>query len=328
MQTLRAPGEARSSPAATGIDNSRLRLSNCRSFGLTHSVSQSDSRQTNSATRPLPKFNNLLITSPCEHVVAIELHKPQVKNAFCLNTAKDLVDALDSLESNSSVRCIILSGNGSDFTSGVDLKSFMGVYGQLQEIEDVAKRAKLLHNIIKQFQAPFRRLSSFSKAIICVMHGLSIGLAMELAACSDIRYCSKNTKLAIREVMIGIAADVGSLQLLPRLASNQSMLNELIYTGKFFGPSEALELGFISRICDNKDSAVEAAMETARTIASRSPVAVQGSKVNLRFSRYKTLEDGLDYNAVWNMAMMQGEDVVKAVGAIMTRDEDVKFGDF
>lgn len=294
-------------------------------------VSQtSGSSATTTTTNPihLPKFNNLLLTSPCEHVISIELHKPQAKNAFCLNTAKELIEALNSCDSNQQVRCVILSGSGSDFTSGVDLKSFMAVYAQLQDTEDVAKRAKLLRNVIEQFQAPFKRLDSFSKPVICLMHGLSIGLAMELAACSDIRYCTTNAKLAIREVMIGIAADVGSLQLLPRLMSNQSLLNELIFTGRYLEPSEALDLGFVSRICDSKELAMNEAIETARNISQRSPVAVQGSKVNLRFSRNKSLADGLDYNAVWNMAMMQGGDVVKAVAAIMSRDDDVRFDDF
>lgn len=251
-----------------------------------------------------------------------------MKNAFCLDTAKELIDALNSCDLNPLVRCVILSGKGSDFTSGVDLKSFMSVYAQLQEIEDVAKRAKLLRNVIEQFQAPFKRLDSLSKPVICVLHGLCVGLAMELAACSDIRYCSQDARLAIREVMIGIAADVGSLQVLPRLMSNQSLLNELIYTGRYLEPSEAIGLGFASRSCANKELAMNEAIETASVISQRSPVAVQGSKVNLRFSRNKSLTDGLDYNAVWNMAMMQGEDVVKAIGAIMSRDKDVKFDDF
>jgi delta(3,5)-delta(2,4)-dienoyl-CoA isomerase len=262
-------------------------------------------------------------------VASLELNRPKSKNAFALETAEELVDALRRLDDDSSVRCVLLSGKGPDFTSGVDIKSFMGVYAQLQEMEDVAHRARVLRKIVERFQAPFKAMHSFGKPIVCVQHGLSLGLAMELAACSDVRYCSRDTRMSIREVLIGIAADVGSLQLMPRLAANQSLLNELIYTGRYITVDEALnELKFVSRVCDTKEQTIEAALELATTIASRSPVAVQGSKRNLKFSRDHMFEVGLDYNAIWNAAMMQGGDVVKAISAIMSKQDEVSYDDF
>lgn len=275
-----------------------------------------------------PHFSSILLSSLGNHIAHIQLDRPKAKNAFGLDTAREFVKALEQLEEDTSVRCLILSGNGPDFTSGVDLKSFMSVYAQLQETEDVAHKAKLLRHTIELFQLPFKRLYSFTKPIICVQHGLCYGLAIELAACSDIRYCSEDAKLAIREVLIGIAADVGSLQEMPRVVSNQSLLRELIYTGRNLTIDEALKLGFVSRVFSTKEDALEGAIETATTIAKRSPVAVQGSKNNLRFSRDKPFSVGLDYNAIWNMSMMQGGDVVKAISSIMSRTDEVDYDDF
>jgi len=262
-----------------------------------------------------------------DKIAHVELNSPKTKNAFSLETASELIKVFDSLESDSSVRCVILSGNGPDFTSGVDIKSFMGLYQKLQETDDIAHRAKLLRVTVERFQAPFKRIYRFEKPIICVQHGLCLGLGMELSACSDIRYCSRDVRMAIREVMIGIAADVGSLQLLPHLTSNQSLLSELIFTGRYLTPDEALKLGFVSHIGETKEETLEKAMDLAETIASRSPVAVQGSKKNLQFSRDKPFHVGLDYNAVWNAAMMQGEDLVKAIGAIVSKDDNVEYED-
>lgn len=266
--------------------------------------------------------------SAAKHVAHIQLNRPKARNAFGLETAREFIESLDRCETNAAIRCVLLSGSGPDLTSGVDLKSFMGVYSELQETEDVARKAKLLHRVIEQFQTPFKRMHSFSKPIICVQHGLCYGLGMELAACSDIRYCSKDTRMSIREVLIGIAADVGSLQEMPRLVSNQSLLRELIYTGRDLSAQEALDLDFVSRVCDTKEAALAEAFETAELIAKRSPVAVQGSKRNLMFSRDKPFQVGLDYNAVWNMAMLQADDVAKAISAIMSKSDDVDYEDF
>ena len=263
-------------------------------------------------------------------MASIELNRPKSKNSFSLESAGEFVELFKMLEHDSTVRCVVLSGHGPDFTSGVDIKSFLHIHGQLQETEDVARRAKLLHEHVEKFQAPFKVMHSFSKPIICVHHGLALGLAMELAACCDIRYCSKDAKMAIREVLIGIAADVGSLQLMPRLASNQSLLHELAYTGRFMTADEALELGFVSRILDTKEAAMAAALELATTISKRSPLAVQGTKKNLQFSRDKSFLVGLEYNAVWNAAMLQGGDVAKAIGGILSKqnEDEIEYDDF
>lgn len=258
----------------------------------------------------------------------LELNKPKSKNAFGFDSALELIEALQVVEDDPTVRCLVLSGNGPNFTSGVDLKSFMTVYAQLQETQDSAHRAKLLRKTVERFQAPFKAMHAFSKPIIAVAHGLCYGLGMELAACCDIRYCSQDTRFSIREVLIGIAADVGSLQLMPRLTSNQSLLKELIYTGRDLDMDEVTQLGFVSKIFPTKEEALAAALQTAKTIAARSPLAVQGSKQNLRFSEDKPFMVGLDYNAVWNMAMMQGGDVEKAITAILSRTEQVNYDDF
>lgn len=274
------------------------------------------------------ELSKILLTRPHEHIVHIELNNPRAKNAFGFEMAEELSMSLDSLDRDPTIRCVLLSSLGADFTSGVDVKSFIGTYQKLQETEDVSRRARLLEQTIHRFQAPFKRMHLFSKPIVCVLHGICYGLGVELAACSDIRYASSDIRLAPREVLIGIAADVGSLQEMPRQVSNQSLLRELLYTGRDSTAEEALSLGFVSRVLADKEAASKTALEVASLIASRSPVAVQGSKRNLRVSRDKSFEDGLDYNAVWNMAMLQSEDLAKSIEAIITKSSDVKFENF
>lgn len=101
-----------------------------------------------------------------------------------------------------------------------------------------------------------------------------------IAAC-DIRYASQCAKFSIKEVDIGLAADLGTLQRLPKVVGNDSLLRELCYTGRNFGADEAGRMGMVSRICDDPTATLEKAQETAATIASKSPVAVVGTKRNL-----------------------------------------------
>lgn len=293
----------------------------CAAPSSTHDVQRKQTISENN-------FSHILLTKPEKFIAHLELNSPKSKNAFSLDTARELVDICHLIDEDTSIRCAILSGNGSDLTSGVDVKSFMGLYQQLSEMEDPARKAKLLLNCIRQFQEPFKRLKALSKPIICVSHGLCFGLGMELAACCDIRYCSKDAKFAIREVLIGLAADVGSLQLMPALISNQSLLRELIYTGRNMTLEEVMRLNFVSHVSDTKDDALIEAFKTAKLISAKSPTAVQGSKLNLEFSHLKPFETGLDYNAIWNMSMIQSGDVAKAISAIFDKSQQVEYEDF
>lgn len=275
------------------------------------------------------KVNEIIVAKPLEHVAHVQISNQKAKNALSLGGAKQLSNEFKKLEDDANVRCVILSGDGPDFTSGVELKNFSMAYQKLQSIEDPGRKAKSLLRIIKAYQEPFKVMSdNVSKPIICCIHGLCFGLGMELAACSDIRFAAKDATMSVREVLISIAADVGSLQKLPKLFSNQSLLREYIYSGNDIPAEVARELGFVGRVFDNKDKTIEAAMSLAESIASKSPIAVQGSKVNLRFSENKSFKDGLDYNAVWNMSMLQSEDVLKSVMAILSKGDKVKFDDY
>jgi delta(3,5)-delta(2,4)-dienoyl-CoA isomerase len=132
-----------------------------------------------------------------------------------------------------------------------------------------------------------------NSSVICILHGVSLGIAIDISSACDIRLCSKDTKFSIKEVDIGIAADVGTLQRFPRVVGNDSWTRELAFTGRYFSASEALERGFVSYVCDTLDKAVEKGLDIASVIAGKSPVAVQGTKTLLDYSRDHTIREGI-----------------------------------
>jgi len=169
-------------------------------------------------------------------------------------------------------------------------------------------------------------------AVICVMHGISIGLAIDISCCADIRVCAKDTRFAVKEVDIGLAADIGTLARLPKVVGSQSWVKDVCLTARDFGAAEALAVGFVSQVHESKAAALAAAVKTAAFIASKSPVAVQGTKELLNHSRDHTVEDSmclplpprcvcalrltiadLRYTGVWNAAALQTDDVAAAL---------------
>lgn len=150
-------------------------------------------------------------------------------------------------------------------------------------------------------------------AVICVLHGYSFGLALDLSTCADIRICTKDVKLAIKEVDIGVAADIGSLTRLPKVVGNFSWVKDVCLSARVFGAEEAYRVGLVSQVLETKEKAVEAALKMAVLLASKSPVAVQSTKELLNRARDQTVAESLRYTGAWNSAAIQTSDVERAM---------------
>ena len=122
-----------------------------------------------------------------------------------------------------------------------------------------------------------------------------MGIAIDISSACDIRIATQDAKLSIKEVDIGIAADLGTLQRFPRLVANESWTRELALTARFFDAKEALDKGFVSYVCENKDKGLEKAMDIAKVIVGKSPVAVQGTKALLDYSREHSVKEGMSW---------------------------------
>lgn len=145
------------------------------------------------------------------------------------------------------------------------------------------------------------------------MHGFAFGLAIDISTCADIRICSSDVKFAVKEVDIGLAADIGTLSRLPKIVGNFSWVKDVALSARVFGAEEAYRVGFVSQVHDSKAKAVEAGLKMAELLASKSPVAVQGTKELLNHARDNRLADSLRYTGVWNSAALQTDDVSRAL---------------
>nr|OWP03683.1 hypothetical protein B2J93_2195 [Marssonina coronariae] len=263
---------------------------------------------------PTPTYKYFLVSTPIPYVTHVQINRPSKLNAFHEAMWLELKTVIDALSLSPDVRAIVLSGAGDRaFTAGLDVQAASEAGILRQVAGDTARKAVGIKRHVEEFQACVGSLEKCEKPVICVLHGFSLGLALDLSTCADIRLCTSDVKLAVKEVDIGLAADIGTLTRLPKVVGNFSWVKDVCLSARVFGAAEAFRVGLVSQVLETKDQAVEAALKIAALLASKSPVAVQGTKELLNHARDHTVADSLRYTGVWNSAAIQTSDVERAM---------------
>ncbi|KAH6986077.1 ClpP/crotonase-like domain-containing protein [Ilyonectria sp. MPI-CAGE-AT-0026] len=271
-----------------------------------------------STATPLPAYavyEHFVISSPAPFVAHVEINRPRKLNAFSRPMWLEFGRIFTQLSADEDVRVVVLSGAGDRaFTSGLDVQA-AAEDGALTpaEGEDVAKKAKSMRSHIEEFQDCIGAAEKCEKPVICVLHGIAIGLAIDISCCADIRICASNTRFAVKEVDIGLAADIGTLARLPKIVGSMSWVKDVCLTARDFSAQEAVAVGFVSQVHGTKEQAVQAAVAMAAALGEKSPVAVQGTKELLNYGRDHDVPESLKYTRVWNAAALQGKDFPQAI---------------
>ncbi|MEM8752730.1 MAG: enoyl-CoA hydratase-related protein, partial [Pseudomonadota bacterium] len=171
-----------------------------------------------------------------------------------------------------------------------------------------------LRRQILDLQDAFTALEEARFPVIAAIHGACVGGGIDLVTAVDVRIASADAYFAVEEINIGMAADVGTLQRLPRIVP-RGVARELCYTGRRFSAEEALGFGFVNAVRVDRDDARDAAFAMAREIAARSPLAIAGIKRALAYAEDHTVADGLDQIATWNAGMLRPDDLMKSLKA-------------
>jgi len=257
------------------------------------------------------------VSTPEQHVALVQLNRQPV-NAFNEAYWTEYGKVFDSISQDPEVRVVVLSSTISKiFCGGLDFQamSFTATYDK-----DPARRALQLRKFIQGFQDAISATERCPYPVIAAVHGAAIGLSLDMISACDVRYAASNASFSIKEVDIGLAADIGTLARLPKLAGNQSLVHELAYTARHFSPAEAEKMGLISKVVEGgRDEVLKAALDTAKIIAAKSPVAVLGTKRVLQHARDHSVQENMEYVATWNSVMVQSSDTTDAMQAAMSR---------
>ncbi|NVJ07893.1 crotonase/enoyl-CoA hydratase family protein [Myxococcus sp. AM001] len=254
-----------------------------------------------------------------EGVAELVLTGPGKGNAMGPDFWREMPEAIRALDADDAVGVVLVRGEGKHFTFGLDLMGMMESLGPLLTGEGnlALERLKLL-SLIGDMQQATEGLARCRKPVIAAVHGWCIGGGMDLIAACDFRYCSQDAKFSLREVKVGIVADLGALQRLPRIIG-EGHTRELAYTGGDVDAARALRMGLVNEVFPTPEALLEEARATARRIAENPPLVVQGAKQVMEYCADKSIADGLRYVAVWNSAFLQSHDLAEAFSAFAER---------
>lgn len=254
-------------------------------------------------------------------IARVTLCRPAELNTMNKAFWTELIDVFKAIDSDTSVRAVVVASTGKHFTAGLDL-GWAASAGANDNGTDPGRAREAFRRHVKDMQETFNAVDRCRVPVIAVVQGGCIGGGVDFVTACDIRICTENAFFIIQEVNIAIVADVGTLQRLPYLLP-QGLVRELAYTGRRFPAAEARQHGFVNAVAADHEAALGAGLAMAQAIAAKSPLVVTGIKHILDKGRDQTIEQGLDYVALWNAAMLQGEDVPNAVRAQVARQAAV-----
>jgi len=261
------------------------------------------------------------------HIANLVLSRPNELNTMSRDFWVELGDVLEEINRDSEVRVVVMSSTGKHFCAGMDLNAFSNGVDNIPDDKkpDHARIGEAVYRVAKELQEYISTLEKIRVPVIAAIHGGCIGGAVDLVTACDIRLASDDAFFCIQEINIGMAADVGTLQRLPKIIPDSKM-REMAYTGRRMYAEEAKETGLVSDTYKSQEDMLKAANSLAKEIASKSPVAIYGLKAVMNYSRDHSVSESLEYNALWSGAMLSQKDMTEAMTANIEK-RDASFND-
>lgn len=260
----------------------------------------------------LPTFTTVTC-SLSDHVAQITLNRPDKANAMNAAMWREIREAMRWVDSTAEARVAIIDGAGANFCSGIDLGMMLSMGKQIDDPCEARMRENLRY-VILDLQDTLTSIERCRKPVLVAIHGACVGGAIDLVSCCDMRYANYDAVFSIKEVDIGMTADVGTLQRLPKIIS-PAVVRELAYTAKSIDAVEAERVGLVNRVYGSREALQAGVMDIAACIATKSPLAIRGTKEMLNYARDHSVADGLNYIASWNAGLLMSTDLQEAMKA-------------
>ena len=228
----------------------------------------------------------LSITDGVAHLV---LNRADTMNTMHPTFWRELDEVLAHLHKGSEARALVISSTGKHFSAGMALETFGGAI----TMDDQSPEGRAaIFDLLTHMQATFTRIEELRIPVIAAIHGGCIGGAVDMITAACIRYATQDAFFCIQEINIGMVADVGTLQRLPKLVP-MGIVKELAYTGRRLPAARAQACGLVNEVFENQEAMLAAALQCAREIATKPPVAIWGTKQAVNYARDHSVEDSL-----------------------------------
>jgi enoyl-CoA hydratase len=250
-----------------------------------------------------------------DHIAHLVLNRAQVLNTLDLTFWRELDVVLRDLHQGNHARVLVMSSTGKHFSAGMSLD----VFGSSVAMDDQSAEGRAaIADMLAGLQSTFTRIENLRIPVIVALHGGCIGGAVDMVTAACLRYASTDAFFCIQEINIGMVADVGTLQRLPKLMP-MAVVKELAYTGRRMSADKALQYGLVNDVLPDANSALAAAMQAAKEIAAKPPVAIWGTKQALHYARDHSTEDALKQMGWLQSGIWSNAHVREAIDAFQNK---------
>jgi enoyl-CoA hydratase len=237
------------------------------------------------------------------HIAHLVLNKPEALNTMHPTFWRELDAVLTGLHKGTDARVLVISSTGKHFSAGMALETFSGE-GLMND--RTAEGRAAMFDVLQDIQSTFTKIETLRIPVIAAIHGGCIGGAVDMVTACCIRYASSDAFFCIQEINIGMVADVGTLQRLPKLIP-LGLVKELAYTGRRLPAARALACGLVNEVFATHGEVVAAALQCAAEIAAKPPVAIWGTKQVVHYARDHSVDEALKQmgwvqGAIWSNA--------------------------
>ncbi|MEM9848203.1 MAG: crotonase/enoyl-CoA hydratase family protein [Bacteroidota bacterium] len=248
-----------------------------------------------------------------DRIAFVTFNRPEKANAIPQKGWEKMKTIFENLSEDDRVRVVVLKSTGKHFCAGIDLSLLMS-FQQFNQLNCEARKREQFLKSVRHLQACVNAIETCRKPVIAAIHGGCIGGGVDIVAACDIRYCTDDAYFTIKEVDMGMVADLGTLQRLPKIIPF-GLASELAYTGRKMKGAEAKSCGLVNQTYDDQAQMLVGVKSIAATIAAKSPLAIRGTKEVLQYARDHSVQEGLQHIQLWNAAMFLSSDLMEAFQA-------------
>lgn len=249
-----------------------------------------------------------------DKVAQVAINRPQKANALHLAAWEELKAVMEDLGRRPEVRAIVLQGEGKIFCAGIDLELLMSVQ-HFEAAPTPADRREGLYAMVIKLQDCVSAIERCPKPVIAAIHNGCIGGGVDIIAACDLRFCSDDAYFTIKEIDMGMVADLGTLQRLPKFV-RPAVVAEMAYTGRTVKAREAKEIGLVNDTFETREKMLAAVNEVATQIAAKSPLSIRGTKKILHHALNNPVAEGLEFIARHNAENLLSDDLKETFRAL------------
>ena len=251
-------------------------------------------------------------------IAHIRFNRPEKRNSMNEDFWTMFPKEVEELDDSGEIRALIVSSSGPHFSAGIDLSMFKDDIVENETDNEMGRSRGYFLQQLRFLQNAVSCLEAARFPVVTAVQGGCIGGGIDLITAADIRICTKDAFFLIEEINVGLAADIGTIQRLPKIIP-AGIAREWTMLGEKVSADRAKEVGLVSSLHDNHEEMMKNAFEIAEKLASKTPLAMWVTKETLNYSRDHTVKESLENVALWNAATLHKEDVMSTMMSKMQK---------